>query len=214
MATTRALLVIVAAMAGNADGQTLSAPSKVCTKMKDVFSMPKRTEIHGRPRALPNLGGCTEIRLEAMRLGWEEMEELVAQGLETNPSLVKLILEDNEIGSKGAALLAGALARNTVLRHLDLSHNHKAKITNEGAIALAEMLKVNAALTELDLAWNYIKVDGGTAIADALRINKVLEVLTMDHNPLHAAQDALREVGNFDHHARWTRRDGVLNDEL
>ena len=213
MTMWRSALLITATVC-TACGQTLSPPSKVCTQMKDVFLMPKRTEIHGRPRALPNLGGCTEIRLEAMRLGWEEMEELVAQGLEKNPLLEKLILEDNEIGSKGAALLAGALAKNTVLRHLDLSHNHKAKITNEGAAALAEMLKVNTALTELDLAWNYIKVDGGTALADALRVNSVLEVLTMDHNPLHAAQDALREVGNFDHHARWTRRDGALNDEL
>ena len=130
MTMWRSALLITATVC-TACGQTLSPPSKVCTQMKDVFLMPKRTEIHGRPRALPNLGGCTEIRLEAMRLGWEEME-------------------DNEIGSKGAALLAGALAKNTVLRHLDLSHNHKAKITNEGAAALAEMLKVNTALTSVE----------------------------------------------------------------
>ena len=212
------LLVVLSPTPAAGDGETALTPEggveeKICVKMKDVFKMPGRMEIHGRPRALPNLGGCTQIKLNAMRLGWEEMEELAAQGLETNVMLHTLILEDNEITSKGAEILAKALEKNTALRQLDLSHNHKGKITNEGAIALAHMLRHNTALKEMDLAWNYIKVEGGTALADALRVNKVLEVMTIDHNPLHAGVDALREVGNLDHHARWTRRDDA-HDEL
>ena len=48
-------------------------------------------------------------------------------------------------------------------------------IGREGAKAIAEALKVNPVLNNLDLGYNSIGVDGAKAIAEALKVNPLLK---------------------------------------
>merc|ERR1712137_1308927 len=53
-----------------------------------------------------------------------------------------------------------------------------------GASAIAEALKVNRVLTTLGLAENKIEPEGASAIAGALKVNRVLTALDMGSNEL------------------------------
>ena len=53
-----------------------------------------------------------------------------------------------------------------------------------GASAIAEALKVNRVLTTLDLFGNEIGPSGALAIAEALKVNAVLTKLNLQYNDL------------------------------
>ena len=71
-------------------------------------------------------------------------------------------MTNNDIGSRGATVLADALKYNNTLTRLNLCLNG---IGDAGAESLAEALKTNTALTELDLEETDIGDAGATALA-------------------------------------------------
>ena len=64
---------------------------------------------------------------------------LIEVFLQKSKYLTELSLSRNNIDSKGARILAGAIASNDILEYLDLSWN---KIRGEGAVDIAKGLKV------------------------------------------------------------------------
>ena len=65
----------------------------------------------------------------------------------------------------------------------------------EGAKAIAEALKVNAVLNNLDLGGNRFGDHGAKAIAEALKVNPVLTKLDLKYNILgEAGKQAVRDA--------------------
>ena len=65
----------------------------------------------------------------------------------------------------------------------------------DGAKAIAEALKVNPVLNNLDLVSNDNKDDGAKAIAEALKVNAVLTKLYLEYNQLgEAGEKAVRDA--------------------
>ena len=93
----------------------------------------------------------------------------------------------NSAGDEGAKAIGDALRVNSALMSLDLSGNHLCGVCQEygekkgtydaaGINAIADALAVNSVLTSLDLRfYNKIGVEGGKAIAGALRVNGTLD---------------------------------------
>ena len=117
------------------------------------------------------------LSLEDNRLvteeAWEKaLTEMLTKGSPT--VLSSLNLGTDNIGIKGAKVVAKALRVNGSLTSLDL---YSSRIGKEGIVAVAEALKVNGSLTSLDLQGNNIGPEGGKAFAEALRVNGSLTKL-------------------------------------
>ncbi|KAM7376767.1 hypothetical protein PAMP_006475 [Pampus punctatissimus] len=136
------------------------------------------------------------------------LEEL-CDGLRWQTAGLKvLLLRNNQITAKGMIHLAKALPVLKVLQVLDLGKNllgnegiqlireplmlncsvlqlglAQANITCEGAVALAEFLAESRQIQHLDVRQNEVKVGGLMALCLALRINRSLASLDLDHIP-------------------------------
>jgi len=116
--------------------------------------------------ALDASKNVTTLRLQLNGIGFVGVQALSTILQRVQSPLTALFLAGNNIGSKGAVVLAAALAGNTVLTLLQLSSNH---IGNTGAYALAIALEDrDIGIRYLDLANNSIDDDGALALAAAL----------------------------------------------
>lgn len=90
----------------------------------------------------------------------------LCQGLEINPTVIRLYLEGNKLGDAGAAIVANLLrVASCPLVHLFLGAN---QIGPDGATHLASALSTNKTLTKLYLEGNTIGEDGADAFANVL----------------------------------------------
>lgn len=90
-----------------------------------------------------------------------------------------LDLNNVRVGDLGAQRLASAIARNSLLRRLDLAFN---SIGPDGAKAIAGALEQNCYLKELDLRDNEIGDEGAYSFATALLKNTTLRRLQLARN--------------------------------
>ncbi|XP_036928496.1 protein phosphatase 1 regulatory subunit 37 isoform X2 [Acanthopagrus latus] len=134
------------------------------------------------------------------------LEELCDGLSQQTAGLKVLLLRNNQITATGMVHLAKALPELKVLQVLDLGENllgnegvqvireplmvncsllqlglARANITCEGAVALAEFLAESRQIQQLDLRQNEVKVGGLMALCLALRINRSLACLDLDH---------------------------------
>jgi Ran GTPase-activating protein (RanGAP) involved in mRNA processing and transport len=109
------------------------------------------------------------LRLNSASLGPAGAAELAAALKRSeSKSLVTLHVSGNEMGSDGAAALAGAitkLSHTCHLRDLDLSGN---EIGAEGWASLAMCFKTTTSITSLDLSCNLGATQGAKALAEVL----------------------------------------------
>ena len=115
------------------------------------------------------------------------LKEKVRAGWTQHGKTAKLYLGNNNIDDAGAAALAGALEKNTVLTKIYLGGN---TIDDAGATALAGALGKNTKLTRLGLHYNNIGDAGATALAAALEKNTVLTELGLHYNNIGDAGTA------------------------
>lgn len=128
-----------------------------------------------------------EEQEERAREGAEEDGNLIcriAEVLQSNTALKKLLLPSNEVTDKTACAVAEVLKSNSSLKTLSLSNN---EIRNEGAMQLAGMLRVNSTLTSLDLFCNYVKNKGAMELADVLTVNSTLRFLSVAYSVIKPA---------------------------
>lgn len=90
-----------------------------------------------------------------------------------------LLLDGNNIGSKGMNILYPALKKNFSLKELNLMGN---SIGEEGSEYIASYLETNNTLEILNLQDNHIGEKGVIAIASALRSNYILKDLNLSKN--------------------------------
>lgn len=86
--------------------------------------------------------------------------------LQETTKVKRLDLQSNQIGPRGAIMLAKALETNTVLEYLNLAEN---EVRAEGAKALGEMLAKNSHLKALLLFQDTISEASARGLADAFR---------------------------------------------
>ena len=102
----------------------------------------------------------------------------IAEILNTATSLTKVILEDNNIGDDGLAILSqNGLRQNTTLQQLCLKENN---FGPNGVQALADALQFNQCLEELDLSYNSVSNAGATALGNMLARNTKLQDLVLE----------------------------------
>ena len=78
-------------------------------------------------------------------------------GLLQNISITTLILNGNNIGNEGAALLSDVFLEQSILLHISLRRNH---IGDEGGISISDSLIENNAILSLDIAHNDMDKEG------------------------------------------------------
>ena len=101
----------------------------------------------------------------------------ISEMMMVNPSLQKLIIQDNNIGNDGISAIAGALG-NCKIHHL---HVQGCNITLIGARSLAAALSSNHTIRELWLCINAITVEGALLIVKSAVDNTVCQDVWIDH---------------------------------
>eukprot|EP00808_Paulinella_micropora_P009145 g74483.t1 len=104
---------------------------------------------------------------------------LVAEAIKVNKTLQAVGLSSNNIGDDGAKAIGKALEVNSTLISINLEDNG---IGPAGAQHIAKALEVNTTLTSLGLSTNVIGDAGAQAIGEALRVNKNLQTLWIASN--------------------------------
>ncbi|CBJ30587.1 Hypothetical leucine rich repeat protein [Ectocarpus siliculosus] len=121
----------------------------------------------------------TNKTVEKLLLGGKELQEGAAAALESvlkSPfsALQQLTLFNCGFRDVGAELLASGLARNNTLQRLDLKNN---AVGARGSAALADALRGNFVVRELMLGTNCVGSSGAGALAGALSENTALVYL-------------------------------------
>ncbi|KAL1479801.1 hypothetical protein MTO96_051571, partial [Rhipicephalus appendiculatus] len=109
----------------------------------------------------------------------EEQLILIAEGLKTNRSLVKLKIHNCHVTPAGIDRLAEVLKTNSTLKNLAVS---ACNLAQAEAKSLAILLEFNAGLLEVDLWHNIINDFGAVRLATALKFNTHLETLNLEAN--------------------------------
>jgi len=99
----------------------------------------------------------------------------IAELLDGNTSLKKIVLSCNEITSHGVTKIAMGLMNNKTLTHLDLMYCNAG---NDGAWAIGHLLKHNNTLKDIGLYNNHITDKGAKYIYNGLVENNSLERIT------------------------------------
>ena len=103
----------------------------------------------------------------------------IANGLKENNTITHLFLSDNQISNEGSYLLFDALKNNanTILKHLDLSHNYY--IDNECLGSFSELLEGNDILQSLEMIYTDIDNKGLIELSKSkgLKCNKSIVLL-------------------------------------
>ena len=121
-----------------------------------------------------DVAGCTTLTAKHKKLNDTHIVPL-AEHLEGNKELYEINLGYNHLRDASAIAFAKVLEhRHTALTRLNLEGND---IGCGGIQELAHALKENVNLKMLELGRNHIHPDGAKALAQAVRINHVLEEL-------------------------------------
>jgi Ran GTPase-activating protein (RanGAP) involved in mRNA processing and transport len=109
---------------------------------------------------------------------------LVKMALLQNANMSVLKLGYNNLGDKGAEILASGISKHRALESIDLGFNN---IGNEGCKALAQAIPRDGTLHTFYLAGNLIGEDGALSIADVIRKGSSLRRLYLTGNRLGGA---------------------------
>ncbi|XP_049925104.1 NLR family CARD domain-containing protein 3-like [Epinephelus moara] len=166
---------------------TLAYKLLMSEKVLDKFDLRTfNTLDEGRRRLVPVVRNCTNAQLSGCGLKTEDVCDVVASALSSNPShLRELDLSNNELQDSGVKLLsAGLQSVNCKLSNLRLSG---CLITEDGCVSLASALNSNPShLRELDLSYNHPGDSGVTLLSAGLKDpHWTLDTLRVDHGGEH-----------------------------
>ena len=121
--------------------------------------------------------------IDLRNLGLDDADMgIVAEQAIIKKQCKRLYLQDNNITSHGASIIAAALKKNTVLEALNLSNNH---VFDVGVRSLSEAVSSNnCSLQLLDLSSNDITDLGVRHLAEILRTNQTLIYLRLSSNKI------------------------------
>jgi len=129
-------------------------------------------------KAIADVKGVAEVHLDGNKIDDSGAEALAA--LLGSAKLVVFNLSNNEIGDKGAAAFAKAVAAGSSnLKDLNLGDNN---IGDNGASAIADALKSKSSVIHVHLQSNNIGDNGASALAAALETNESVTELDISDN--------------------------------
>lgn len=133
-----------------------------------------------------------EMKLNKLKLNDFDIDMISKQTI-NNKNCIELSLNDNQITSKGALILASVLYNNTKLKKLVLANN---SIGDLGVSYLSKILETNHTnLRTFDLSSNHITYKGIEYIADMLKTNQILTSLWLNGNAIdHQGINLLMDV--------------------
>jgi Ran GTPase-activating protein (RanGAP) involved in mRNA processing and transport len=137
-------------------------------------------------RMLPSLQSLSSLDLSGNKEIGDSGAEVLADALQSMPTLSELTLTYNSIGNLGSASL-GALLENENCHLVDIDLNGN-KVGDEGAVALAQGIKSNTSLTHLDLRANVIGDEGVGEFLDTLDANTTLLKLDLRQNSISSSR--------------------------
>lgn len=133
-----------------------------------------RNELHLLPEAMPILCSKTHVKTLSLRFFGDSGATELAKWIHANPTLERLDLRGNRIGSEGAHAIVEALIKcNHGLKYLNLSCNC---ILDCGMI---EKLLNSTRLESLDMSFNWIGDEELSQIVTGLRDNTSLRELNV-----------------------------------
>ena len=106
----------------------------------------------------------------------------IAESLKHNHSLLEINLRRCGITEKGCKAIGDALMVNRYLQVLDLYNN----AISAAVVHITKSLKHNHSLLEINLGNCGISEKGAKAICEALMVNRSLQVLDLEYNPISA----------------------------
>ena len=104
---------------------------------------------------------------------------LIAEAIGKNASLQELDISHNNIQDYGAIAIGEQLKFNKTLQCLNVSANG---ITNKGLQSIAQALYVGAGLCKLNISYNRITYEGVVSLLDHVQVNTTLKTLWVTHN--------------------------------
>ncbi|KAM8846544.1 dynein regulatory complex subunit 5 [Synchiropus picturatus] len=151
------------------------------TLVKQLYNHPTLIHLDLSYNLIADVGGkavgklLTRCKLETVTLIYnnigERGAEVLATALTKNTTLLSLNLRLNQIKDVGGQAICEALLRNDVLLHLHLGANQLTWITAE---ALAKVLKHNQILKSINLSCNKLGPEGGRVLQEAIAENTTL----------------------------------------
>jgi Ran GTPase-activating protein (RanGAP) involved in mRNA processing and transport len=182
------LLIGVILASRNTESRRFAPTGKVCGHAHQFFEVlddvaPGAKPTLRTPLAVrANFGGCSIIGIYGGgdMLG-DEGAAAIAQAMEAEDVVQKLMLSEAHIGPRGAAALARAVAGSATLEELWLGGN---EMGDRGAKAFAKALRANRHLRELLLYSNGISDIGAASLAAALSGNDSLHRLWLGVNDI------------------------------
>ncbi len=101
----------------------------------------------------------------------------IVVALEKNKKLRTLSLGNNNIGYKGAKLLADALENNKNISKIDISN---CKIGNKGIKSIVQMLQKNTTIISIEFCGNHFDYEGLNSIISMMEKNYKLLLIEFD----------------------------------
>ncbi len=126
-------------------------------------------------------GNCAELLVEQAAVADTQIARIIRECKRSLGTLMRLSLNNAELGVFGISLIAQMLAGNGVLEVLELAGNDTRPF---GAKAIMGALLKNNALTELNMTNTHIESGDVESIEAALMANKTLAMLDISSNKL------------------------------
>lgn len=140
-------------------------------------------------KILQNKRKLTSLGLSNNQIGVEGAIHLAKTALLDKPSLTKLSLEGNAIGSRGVKAISEALMSNTELKEIYLYNN---QIEDEGMDEFGRMIEKQKGLFALGLEFNKLGSDGVSKVLIGIKSLKSFEKLYLNANEIKGTQ----QLGN------------------
>ncbi|KAK6173232.1 hypothetical protein SNE40_016721 [Patella caerulea] len=165
------------------------------TPIKHIYTglATKQIVLKNQRLTLKDTRACTislvkNVNVESLCLDANELgcrgAAIIASLIPQKLELIELKLTNNVLGSRGAQTLCEELVNNTIIRTVDLSGND---FTEDDAVYFKELLEENNSISDMNLSHNNFQEIGGKIIAEGLVKNDFLKVLDLSWNHLRMA---------------------------
>lgn len=145
--------------------------------IKDGIDLIKR--INDFTEAIETTTKVKTLIIENVKLSENDFES-ICNSIKKNKSLTELHLIKNNLGVKGAELVAQLINDNPRITVLEISHNN---ITNAGAISLSEALLTNDNLINLIVTSDLIDDVGAMHILNSVKFHpRISKIVLSDNN--------------------------------
>ncbi|KAL8619796.1 hypothetical protein ACOMHN_025882 [Nucella lapillus] len=170
-----------------------------CQADQELGTHPQYKRQCQKQQVVPNTYFLRHLHDEHLHLSFRYLSfgdsYTLAKEIENQPSITRLDLEDNAMGSAGMMCFADMLKKNSYIHQVNLSDNNLGVI---GARLLKNVLLKNGRLVSVNVSGNGFGERGAKYLADVIDRNDTIKHLYIAHNAIGDVGAALigRALGN------------------